>query len=629
LKIIQKAYFLVGILIAAAAVNLVLLYQAQQESTDESYTIIRAADLKAKVETLASLANSIASGNEVDRQTLKDEMSEFESVLNILKTGGTIRGQSVVTIPENILEEYNKVIDSWNIYRQSAEQIQTTAVFHQESVNSLNYILEKNGQMALTTDSLVRELEPLDRDYNRHKEIALQLNELAKSIGQNALLISIGEEEGVHDKLHKDRLAFEAGIRKLLQVSTDDLDLTSIGESPENLIPIPRENSNALRELDPLWEAVQLRVAILEKNPLLSTEFGTAFSKLKEERLVLIGTLDNLLDSWNQELQSRSSQRGTVVQTLLVVDIAIFFLVIVVVRQSLNPLEIITRGLSRVKEGIYGEKINYKSADEIGELVNTFNIMSDTIKQKTEEAKATDIAKDEFLSMITHELKTPLVPIQGYVDILLGEHLGTLTEKQKERLKIIKTSSESLLRIISDLLDAQKLELGKLVVKKENHDIKDTIDKAVESLQPRTLENKVTIKQHLNKEIIIPHDPERIRQVLTNLVKNSLDVVEPNSGLIEIFVEDSAKEIKISVKDNGPGIPIDKQENLFKKFYQVDTSLTREVGGSGLGLAICKGLIEEHGGTILAESTPGIGSTFTFTLPKSHSQYSESLRSKN
>jgi signal transduction histidine kinase len=106
--------------------------------------------------------------------------------------------------------------------------------------------------------------------------------------------------------------------------------------------------------------------------------------------------------------------------------------------------------------------------------------------------------------------------------------------------------------------------------------------------------------------------------VLTNLVKNSLDVVEPNSGLIEIFVEDSTKEVKISVKDNGPGIPIDKQENLFKKFYQVDTSLTREVGGSGLGLAICKGLIEGHGGTILAESTPGIGSTFTFTLPKSH-----------
>jgi len=297
-------------------------------------------------------------------------------------------------------------------------------------------------------------------------------------------------------------------------------------------------------------------------------------------------------------------------------EIAFFFLVIVVVRQSLNPLEIISKGMSRVKEGVYGEKINYKSKDEIGELVDTFNVMSETIKQKTEEAEATDIAKDEFLSMITHELKTPLVPIQGYVDILLGEHLGPLTEKQKDRLKIIKTSSESLLRIISDLLDAQKLELGKLVVKKENHDIKDTIDKAVEALKPRAIENKVTIKQNLEKEIIVPYDPERIMQVLTNLLKNGLDAVKPDIGLIEISVEDLQEEVVIRVKDNGPGIPREKQEDLFKKFYQVDTSLTREIGGSGLGLAICKGLVKEHGGKIYADSSPGSGSTFTFTLPK-------------
>ena len=242
--------------------------------------------------------------------------------------------------------------------------------------------------------------------------------------------------------------------------------------------------------------------------------------------------------------------------------------------------------------------------------------MSDTIKQKTIEAKETDIAKDEFLSMITHELKTPLVPIQGYVDILLGEHLGNLNEKQKERLNIIKTSAEALLRIISDLLDAQKLELGKLIVKKTNRDVKDTIQMAIEILQPRATENKITIKQDLEKCIPIPHDPERISQVLTNLLKNGLDVVKPETGVIEVFVEDLGNELKISVKDNGPGIPLDKQKDLFKKFYQVDTSLTREVGGSGLGLAICKGLVEEHGGAISAQSRHGEGSTFSFKIKK-------------
>ncbi len=605
-----------GILIAAAGVNLVLLYQAQQESTGESYTIIRAADLKVKIETLASLVNSIANGIESDRGALKDETNQFESVLNILRTGGTIRGQSIVIVPSNLMGKYTDVENSWKDVRQDLEKIQVFAVSNVEAKDALNYVLGKNGEMVLTTDAVMKEIDQLDREYNRHKEISAELHELAKSIGQNALLISIGEEEGVREKLQKDRMTFEVGIRKLLQKPIDDLDLDSIGQNTENLIPIPRENSNALRQLDPLWEAVDLRVSILEKNSLHTKEFDSAYNAFKKQRIELTSSLDNLLDSWNQQLQESSSQRGTIVQTLLVVDIAIFFLVIVVVRQSLNPLEIVTSALSRVKEGVYGEKINYKSDDEIGELVNSFNIMSDTIKQKTQEAKETDIAKDEFLSMITHELKTPLVPIQGYVDILLGEHLGPLTEKQKDRLKIIKSSSESLLRIISDLLDAQKLELGKLVVKKENHDIKDTIEKAVESLQPRVIENKVTINQHLDKKIIVPHDPERIRQVLTNLLKNSLDVVKPNSGLIEIFVEDSPKEVKISVKDNGPGIPKENQEDLFKKFYQVDTSLTREVGGSGLGLAICKGLVEGHGGTILAESTPGTGAIFSFTLPK-------------
>jgi len=616
LKIIQKTYFLVGILIAAAAVNLILLYQSEQESTDESYTIIRVADLKVKVETLDSLANSIANGFEADREVLKEKINEFESVLNILKGGGTIRGQSIVVIPTILLGEFREVENSWNIVRVSLDKIQIQAVSNDEARDAVNYILGKNGEMALSTDSVIKEAETLDRAFNRHKEITLELHELSKSIGRDALLISIGEDVGIREKLYEERIMFEAGIRKLLQIPTDDLDLESIGQIPEELAPIPRENSNALRQLDPLWEAVQLRIKILEQNSLRTEEFDVVFGSFKTQKVLLTSSLDILIDSWNEEILASSSQRGIIVQTLLVVDIAIFFLVIVVVRQSLNPLQIISSGMARVKEGIYGEKINYKVDDEIGQLVNTFNIMSDTIKQKTEEAKETDIAKDEFLSMITHELKTPLVPIQGYVDMLLGEHMGSLNEKQKDRLKIIKSSAESLLRIISDLLDAQKLELGKLVVKKENQNIKDTIDLAIQALQTRATENKITIKQHLDKDILVPHDRERITQVLTNLLKNALEAVNPDTGVIEVFVQDSDKEIKISVKDNGPGIPIKKQAGLFKKFYQVDTSLTREVGGSGLGLAICKGLVEEHGGTISAESAPGAGTTFSFILPK-------------
>jgi len=309
------------------------------------------------------------------------------------------------------------------------------------------------------------------------------------------------------------------------------------------------------------------------------------------------------------------SDQQTIIQILLAVDIATFFLVPVVIRQSLSPLKTINKALSRVKEGTYGEKIKYTSDDEIGELVDSFNIMSDTIKEKEEQAKKTDIAKDEFLAMITHELKTPLVPIQGYSDILLNEHLGKLNPEQKNRLSIIKSSSETLLGIISDLLDVQKLEIGQLRMKKENADIKSSILKSVNALAPQAEKNEIKITTNA-ESLMIVHDSERIKQVLTNLIKNAMIAVEPKTGKIEVTMENTPSEIQISVQDNGMGIPKDKQKDLFKKFYQVDTTLTRERGGSGLGLAICRGIIDNHGGSISVQSQEGNGAKFTFSIPR-------------
>jgi len=616
MKIINKTYLLIAILIGAATANLLLLYEVQQIGAAESFSILRAGDLKVKSEIVASLATSIASGNEGDRDNLKQETDEFESILNILLVGGAIRGQSIVTIPDTIRGDYENVALSWDAYKNSADQVQQTSVFDENAVNALNYVLEKNGEMILLTDSLGDDLSELDRDYNRHKEIAAELQELAQSIGQNALLISIGEGEGIQDELKKNRLSFDIGIRNLLQIPTDYLDLESVGKNSESLIEIPRENSESLRKLDPLWESVQLRVTTLEERTLLAPEFEIARNNLQMEKNVLLSSIDNMLDSWNIQLNEERDQQQNIIQMLLVIDIIIFFVVLFVIRRSLNPLGLITAGLSRVKEGVYGEKIDYQGTDEVGELVNTFNVMSDTIKQKDDETRKISLAKDEFLAMITHELKTPLVPIQGYSDILLSEHLGKLTDEQKDRLRIIKSSSASLLDIISDLLDAQKLDLGQLRMKKESHSTKDTIEKAVQALKPTIDEKQISLNTS-GPEIIVIHDTERIGQVLTNLMKNSLKAVEEKTGSIEIITEDLPEKVKISVKDNGVGIPPEKQESLFKKFFQVDTSLTRERGGSGLGLTICKGIIDGHDGEITVNSALNAGAIFSFTIPNS------------
>ncbi|MGC1708975.1 MAG: sensor histidine kinase [Nitrosotalea sp.] len=227
-----------------------------------------------------------------------------------------------------------------------------------------------------------------------------------------------------------------------------------------------------------------------------------------------------------------------------------------------------------------------------------------------------DKAKDEFAAMLTHELRTPLVPIQGYVDILLSGHIGSLTDVQKEKLQIIKDSTRSLLNLISDILDVQKLELGQLKIVKQRNNIKDTVTQSVEALKTVASGKTIVLVNHINSNIFASYDDERIKQVITNLIKNSLNVCSPQTGKVEIIANDSPSEIKISVKDNGKGIPDADKDKIFRKFYQADTSSTRESGGTGVGLAICKGIVETHGGKIWFESKYGQGTTFIFTIPK-------------
>ncbi|MCH8324808.1 MAG: HAMP domain-containing histidine kinase [Thaumarchaeota archaeon] len=614
MKIISKTYVLVGILIVIAAVNLFTIYGFEQEGIAESYSILRAADLKQKTETVASLASSIANGNDEDRDVLKNVIQEIEMDFDVLKNGGTIREQKIVTIPNEILEEYDMLIGSWNSYKNNALIVQETSVFDEEVIGAVDYVLEKNEVLLLLVHDVKLEVNDLGRDYSEHKKAVEDMETHAEKFAREILLLSIGEEEGVLEELKNSRLHFEYSIREITGQSTTDLAPLE-GHNSQTLIEIPRENSQSLRELEPLWEAIQLRIKILEDKSMLSPEFQMAKDNLGLSKSIVFLEINGLLDAWNAELNKSNDVEQTIIQLLVVVDIIVFGAVIFVIRQSLSPLQIISQGLSRVKEGVYGEKIKYEGTDEVGDLVQSFNIMSDTIKEKEAEAKKTDIAKDEFLAMITHELKTPLVPIQGYSDLLLSEHLGPLTDKQRERVSIIKSSATSLLDIISDLLDAQKLELGQLRMVKESSSIKSTVEKAVEAMQLAANEKEVKITVNC-PDVVLLHDSERIGQVLTNLLKNSLKAVKEKAGAIQINVGDYPSEVKISVKDNGVGIPADKQKDLFKKFYQVDASLTREIGGSGLGLSICKGIVEFHGGKIGVQSTPDIGTTFTFTIFK-------------
>ena len=626
MKLISKTYLLIAILIAAAGINLFLFYQDSNSQTTQSYSIISVANVKVLAEKISASSILIANGDESNKDVLNKDMENVEKLFDTIKNGGIIEGQRLDKIPNPLLTDYEMMEKSWNKYKETTETLMTKSVFDKDAKKAQEYIQTKNPELNLLVLDMKNEIGSLGRDYNKHKQIVADLVECAQIISEQTHLLSNGNEQIIQNELKEKNLKFEVGIRKLLQISTEGLDLESIGQEHEELIPIPRENSNALRKIDPLWESMHSRITVLEDRGLFSSEYTDARINMEEQKNHFYMNMDNLIKDWTDEISKQGSNEQNIIQVILVIDIIVFFLVLFVIRKSLTPLASITQALSRVKEGNYGEKIEYAGTDEIGQLVSNFNIMSNTIKEKEEDAKKTDIAKDEFLAMITHELKTPLVPIQGYSDILLSEHLGKLTDKQKERISIIKSSSETLLSIISDLLDAQKLELGQLRMKKEKLNIKNTIDKAIETLQTEASQNNVEIESNAF-DLKIEHDPERINQVITNLMKNSMNAIEVENGKIDIIMNETSTQVEISIKDNGIGIPSEKQTDLFKKFYQVDATLTREKGGSGLGLAICKGIIDNHLGEIKVESSPNQGATFSFTIPKEGTQTRSAMNS--
>lgn len=234
-----------------------------------------------------------------------------------------------------------------------------------------------------------------------------------------------------------------------------------------------------------------------------------------------------------------------------------------------------------------------------------------------EELRRKDKLKDEFLSMASHELKTPLTPIIGWCGALKSNTiLGKLTPEQKSAVETIEKSAVKLEKMISDMLDAQKLELEEFKFDIGDVDVDRLIGNAKRDFEFMVKEKEIEFVVNAQAGIRLRSDEARITQVLSALLYNSVDFVPSAGGRIEVTVESRDNEVIFGVKDNGPGIPKDKQQFLFKKFYQVDTSLKRKHGGTGLGLAISKGIVTGLGGRIWVETEEGKGSSFYFSLPR-------------
>ncbi len=226
-------------------------------------------------------------------------------------------------------------------------------------------------------------------------------------------------------------------------------------------------------------------------------------------------------------------------------------------------------------------------------------------------------SKSEFLASMSHEIRTPLNSIIGMAEVLAET---TLSEEQREYVRIFRSAGESLLEIINDILDLSKIEAGQTELETIDFDLPTLLESVTTIVSLRADEQETTISTHIDSDVpfYLNGDPTRLRQILLNLVGNAVKFTE--KGQVEITVSTKSQpgpdqELLFAIKDNGIGIPADKQQLIFDSFTQADSLTTRKYGGTGLGLTICQKLLNIMRGHIWLTSQPGEGSTFFFTIP--------------
>lgn len=480
-----------------------------------------------------------------------------------------------------------------------------------------------------------------DRDDNVEKNIGIYL------LSQNGTRIYYSNFFDTSREPNGTRNSYTPSIFK--QIKDSDNGIVS-GIYPANIVDNPFGD-----ERDAIFVATKGKIGnnnndkntVASANNIANSNNNVEYDNMKENNWFLITSLGT--ESAFAEI---SNLRNIFILVTLVVlagtAIAVFYI-----------SRIISKPIMKLKDAAisiaHGNlNIPFKpvpSKDEIGELATNFEKMRHSIKKYTDaltgkekelqqindELIANDRAKEEFISMVSHELRTPLVPIKLYSEMLLRPGIiGVLNKKQKKAVETINKNMLKQEQLVEDILDVFKLDMGTLHLAKQEIEIFNLVKDIVTDLKTFTIEKQIEITYEISTQSMktIFCDRRRIEQVFVNLIKNSIDFVPDKTGKIKVKAQEvlqdvpsnstadnetkstlDSRTVVFSVEDNGIGIPNQNANNLFKKFYQIDTSVTRKHGGTGLGLAICKGIVEAHDGKIWIDKNYTAGTAIRFTIP--------------
>ena len=302
---------------------------------------------------------------------------------------------------------------------------------------------------------------------------------------------------------------------------------------------------------------------------------------------------------------------------IVILVVAGITLTVWVYRSILSPLNKLQEATKQIKAGNLDFTLDVDADDEIGELCNDFEEMRMRLRENAEEKVQYDKESKELISNISHDLKTPITAIKGYVE---GIHDGVASspERLDKYIRTIYNKANDMDRLIDELTFYSKIDTNKIPYTFTKINVaqyfKDCIEEVGLDMEARGIE--LGYFNYVDEDVVVIADAEQMKRVINNIISNSIKYLDKKKGIINIRIKDVGDFIQVEIEDNGKGIAAKDLPNIFDRFYRTDSSRNSSQGGSGIGLSIVRKIIEDHGGRIWATSKEGIGTEIHFVLRK-------------
>jgi len=393
-----------------------------------------------------------------------------------------------------------------------------------------------------------------------------------------------------------------------LRVTLVDSDGLVVGESNVNELEMSKMDNHIDRP--EISNAIKDGISKIERySNTLNEEFIYVVKKVDLPDFSFVRVAQTM-DFVNLLVGHRS---GTRINIFIIVSIGLLIFTILVDRWINTPIRKVADFAKNIKDGNFENRIKIKSSDEIGELAKNMNQLAETIEADISNMKKMEDVRTEFLSNVTHELKTPIASIVGYLETLKD---GALKDKDVNKTFIKRSlkNAKRLEALVTDLVDISRIETGEMEIQLEKVNIQPILEEVVNDARQRNRNLELDIKLSLGdqKEIVVYGNSDRLRQVFDNLVSNAIRYTESGNVIISAEIRDT--EVEFTVSDTGMGMDSESVERIFERFFRTDDARKIVRGGTGLGLAICKHIIEAHNSSLSVDSIEKEGSTFAFSL---------------